>query len=196
MPSHTRLRSNPLDAGRMGPGSWRPRAWPSRKIEPRRRPDRLRDPRRRGVIRRRGDQEGGDRPPADRGRHPCPDRHRDDGVPRRCQDRGRRTPPGTGVGRQGDLHPDRQERDQDSGPASKQFTGLVSEPQRVAIREAFIEEFKKRDFDAGLGRAVEVIGDILGKAKAEGKFGGLAEGPGRAKERPPRRRWSSAIRSA
>ena len=62
---------------------------------------------------------------------------------------------------------------------SKEFTGLVSEPQRVAIREAFIEDFKKRDFDAGLERAVEEIGEVLAKAKADGKFGGLAEGPGR-----------------
>ncbi len=62
---------------------------------------------------------------------------------------------------------------------SKEFTGLVTEPQRAAIRKAFVEEFKKRDFNAGLERAVGEIGNVLGKAKADGKFGGLAEGPGR-----------------
>ena len=62
---------------------------------------------------------------------------------------------------------------------SKEFTGIVSEPQRVAIRQAFVEEFQKRDFNAGLERAVAVIGEVLAKAKADGKFGGLAEGPGR-----------------
>ena len=60
---------------------------------------------------------------------------------------------------------------------SKEFTGLVSEPQCAAIRDAFIEEFKKRDFDAGLERGVEEIGDVLAKAKADRKSSGLAEGP-------------------
>ncbi len=60
---------------------------------------------------------------------------------------------------------------------SKEFTGLLSEPQRVAIRLAFVEDFKQRDFNAGLERAVEEIGNVLAKAKADGKFAGLAEGP-------------------
>ncbi len=62
---------------------------------------------------------------------------------------------------------------------SKEFTGLVAEPQRVAIRQAFVEDFKKHDFNAGLERAVAVIGEVLARAKDNGKFAGLVEGPGR-----------------
>lgn len=52
--------------------------------------------------------------------------------------------------------------------ASKAFTGIVTEPKRAAIREAFLEGFKQGNYDAGLERGVAMIGAVLAGEKHAG----------------------------
>jgi hypothetical protein len=51
--------------------------------------------------------------------------------------------------------------------ASRAFANALTRPRRVAIRSAFIDEFKRQDFDGGLKQGVETIESEIAQAKAE-----------------------------
>ena len=59
------------------------------------------------------------------------------------------------------------------------FSKVLTKARNQEVRNAFIEEFKKRDFNAGLNRGVEAIEEVLAEAKAQAG--------GTSAPRPPRR---------
>ncbi|MBX6315397.1 MAG: TPM domain-containing protein, partial [Isosphaeraceae bacterium] len=67
---------------------------------------------------------------------------------------------------------------------SRGFQAEFPREQRLAIRDAFVAEFKKRDFDAGLARGVEAIERAASTAQARA---GAAQRPeqGRHQAAPP-----------
>ena len=64
----------------------------------------------------------------------------------------------------------------------REYSKALTKARNQEVRNAFIEEFKKRDFNAGLNRGVEAIEQVLAAAKAEA--GGAIRGRG-----APRRAW-------
>ena len=52
---------------------------------------------------------------------------------------------------------------------SSRFAKVVEPPQLQSIRDAFVAEFAKRDFDAGLSRGVAAIEHALSEAKQHGR---------------------------
>ena len=77
--------------------------------------------------------------------------------------------------------------------SSKVFDRSITRPRRLAIRDAFIEPFKKRDFDAGLTAGVRAIDRNVAEAKAEvGSLRG-APAPGRARNPVANRRAPAPV---
>ncbi len=70
--------------------------------------------------------------------------------------------------------------------ASRRYTEALPRPARTKVRSAFIEGFRKKDFDDGLRQGVATLGTELSSARSEGKLP-LAEKPASQDESAPRR---------
>ena len=81
----------------------------------------------------------------------------------------------------------------------KRYADLLPIEKRDAIREAFVEEFKKKNYDGGLTRAVETIERSLqgasgavqgGKSAGWGAGSGSTSEPRAERPRPGGRPWA------
>ncbi len=70
--------------------------------------------------------------------------------------------------------------------ASRRYTEALPRPTRTKVRAAFIEGFRKKDFDDGLREGIAALVTELASARSEGKLP-LAEKPASRDESPPRR---------
>ncbi|MGC1720953.1 MAG: heme-binding protein [Isosphaeraceae bacterium] len=69
---------------------------------------------------------------------------------------------------------------------SRRYTEALPHPARTKVRSAFIEGFRKKNFDDGLREGVAALGVELASARSEGKVP-LAEKPASRDESPTRR---------
>ncbi|MGC8639180.1 MAG: heme-binding protein [Isosphaeraceae bacterium] len=67
--------------------------------------------------------------------------------------------------------------------ASRRYSEALPRPSRIKVRSAFIESFRKRDFDEGLTRGIAALEAELATAKREKKLP-LAEQPAAEEGRP------------
>ncbi|MGZ3392154.1 MAG: heme-binding protein [Isosphaeraceae bacterium] len=70
--------------------------------------------------------------------------------------------------------------------ASRRYTEALPRPARTKVRSAFIEGFRKKNFDDGLREGVAALDAELASARSEGKVP-LAEKPASRDESPTRR---------
>ncbi len=70
--------------------------------------------------------------------------------------------------------------------ASRRYTEALPRPARTKVRSAFIEGFRKKDFDDGLREGIAALNTELASARSEGKLP-LAEKPASRDESPTRR---------
>jgi uncharacterized protein GlcG (DUF336 family) len=70
--------------------------------------------------------------------------------------------------------------------ASRRYTEALPRPARTKVRSAFIEGFRKKNFDDGLREGIAALDAELASARSEGKLP-LAEKPAIREESPPRR---------
>ena len=70
--------------------------------------------------------------------------------------------------------------------ASRRYTEALPRPARTKVRSAFIEGFRKKNFDDGLREGVAVLDAELASARSEGKVP-LAEKPTNRDESPTHR---------
>jgi len=70
--------------------------------------------------------------------------------------------------------------------ASRRYTEALPRPARIKVRSAFIEGFRKKNFDDGLREGVAALDAELASARSEGKVP-LAEKPASRDESPTRR---------
>jgi len=70
--------------------------------------------------------------------------------------------------------------------ASRRYTEALPRPARTKVRSAFIEGFRKKNFDDGLREGIAALDAELASARSEGKLP-LAEKPASRDESPTRR---------